>query len=144
MTSSRKKGQQLKLEKMVKLKGIPLISRKRGKEVEEKIETNTEISPEIEIGTGLRTEGGTDPGTKEGTDLEIEGEVAQMTTEREETDPGTEAEREGGAGPETGIITEETMTKTRHPDIEEDLLVELRMYLTSCANYQLCFRKCQF
>ena len=150
MTSSRKKGQQSKLEKMVKLKGIPLISRKRRREVEEKTETSTEIQPEIEIGTGLRTDGGIDPGTKGGTDPEIEGEAAPMTTGRDVTDPGTEAEKEGEAGPEIGIITEEIMTKTRHPDIEEDLLVakaDLRMYLTSCFNFNcqsIVFQKMSF
>ena len=112
----------------------------------------TEIGPEIETGTGLLTEGGIDPVTKGGrgpltggkTDLEIEGEAAPMTPGREGTGPGTEVERRGEAGPE--IIIDGTMTKTKHPDLEGDLLVAravLRMYLTCvyCNCQSIVFQK---
>ena len=128
MTSSRKKGQPLKLEKMVKLRGTLLISRKRWKGLEEMTKTkiNTEIRIEIEIGTGLRKERGIDPGTDQGKggkiDPETGKEAVPMITERKWTNPETEAEKEGEAGPEIAII-EGIMARTSHPDTEEDLLV---------------------
>merc|ERR1711934_579844 len=78
MTLLRKKGQPLKLEKMVKLRGTLLISRKRWKGLEEMTKTkiNTEIRIEIEIGTGPRIERGIDPGTETGK------EAVPMITER--------------------------------------------------------------
>ena len=130
MTSSRKKGQQSKLEKMVELRGMRLILRKRRKGPEEMTKTNTEIRIEIEIGTGLWIEREIDPGIEEETDQGKEGkidpeigkEAGLMIIEREGTDPETEAEIGGEAGPEIAII-EGIMKKTSHPDTEEDLLV---------------------
>ena len=144
MTSSRKKGQPSKLEKMVELRGMRLILRKRRKGLEEMTKTNTEIRIEIEIGTGLWIEREIDPGIEEETDQGKEGEIdpetgkeaGLMIIEREGTDPETEAEIGGEAGPEIAII-EEIMTKTSHPDTEEDLLVTktiLGLYLTSFAD----------
>ena len=110
------------------------------------IKINTEIRIEIEIGTGLWIEREIDPGTEEETDQGKEGkidpeteigkEAGLMIIEREGTDPETEAEKEGEAGPEIAII-EGIMTKTSHPDTEEDLLVTktiFGLYLTSYAD----------
>jgi len=106
-----------------------------------KTKINTEIRIEIEIGTGLWIEREIGHGIEEETDQGKEGmidpetgkEAGLMIIEREGTDPETEAEKEGEAGPEIAII-EEIMTKTSHPDTEEDLLVTktiLGLYLTS-------------
>ena len=83
---------------------------------------NTEIRIEIEIGTGLRKERGTNLGKDQGKggkiDPETGKEAGPMITEREGTDP----EKEGEAGPEIAII-EGIKARTSHLDTEEDLLV---------------------